>query len=59
MIERQKIDGREATVAYLTAEFGPTEKDDAELVKVIFDDGETIFVATPRADARRDPGTTS
>ncbi len=56
MIERQKIDGREATVAYLTTEFAPAEKDAAELVKVIFDDGETIFLSTS-VDARPDPDT--
>ena len=44
MIERQTIDGREATIAYLTAAFEPAGKDDAALVKVIFDDGEQMFL---------------
>jgi hypothetical protein len=44
MIERQTIGGRDATVAYLTSGFEPTTTDAAQLVKVIFDDGETLFL---------------
>ncbi len=41
--ERVVIEGRSATIAYLTNEFVPVGKDEAELVKIIFDDGELIF----------------
>lgn len=44
MIERQKVDGRDATVAYLNLDMEPTTVDDAELVKVIFDDGQILFL---------------
>jgi hypothetical protein len=45
MIERQKLQGREATVAYLTAKFEPASKDEAELVKVTFqDNNETLWL---------------
>lgn len=57
MIERQTIGDREATVAYLTSGFSPAPKAEAEVAKVIFDDGEMIFLVIPR-DARPDPGTT-
>lgn len=50
MIERQTIDGREATVAYLTADFEPAGKDDWHMAKVIFDDGEVVFVTNAEAD---------
>lgn len=53
MIERQTIEGRPATVAYLTANFEPAEADTAELVKVIFDDGE-ILMLTPAEDTAAD-----
>lgn len=49
MIERVELDGRTANVAYLTATFSPADKDDAELVKVIFDDGETLILV-PSSD---------
>ena len=42
MIERQKIEGRDATVAYLTADFAPASADTAALVKVIYDGGEMV-----------------
>ena len=43
MIERRTINGRRATVAYLTKEFTPADKDDYELVKIVFDDGDMMF----------------
>jgi hypothetical protein len=45
MIERTEIDGRPATIAYLTEELTPAEPDDAEMVKIIFDDGEVVFAS--------------
>lgn len=53
MIERQEIDGRPAAVAYLTAEFEPADKDVAQIVKVVFDDGEVaILTAAPAGTPR-------
>lgn len=50
MIERQNIEGRDATVAYLNAEFEPATKDDWTLVKIIFDDGEVVFARNTEND---------
>lgn len=44
MIERQTINGRKASVAYMTDAFEPAQKTDATLVKVLFDDGECLFL---------------
>lgn len=46
MIERQTIDGRDATIAYLTDKFAPATADTAQYVKVVFDDGEMFFLLT-------------
>lgn len=43
MIERQVIEDRPATVAYLTLDMIPTTSADAEMVKIKFDDGEIRF----------------
>jgi hypothetical protein len=43
MITKQKIGGREATVVYLTMAFVPTTEAKAELIKIIYDDGEMKF----------------
>jgi hypothetical protein len=43
MIERRTIKGRRATVAYLTSEFTPADKDDYQLVKILFDDGDMMI----------------
>jgi len=37
--------GRRATVAYLTKEFAPADKDDYEFVKILFDDGDMLIAA--------------
>jgi len=50
MIERQEVDGRIATVSYLTNEFQPASKDEAELIKVVFDDGELLFGVPVRSE---------
>lgn len=47
MIERTSIGGRKATVAYLASKFKSVNPNDAEFVKIIFDDGQVVF-------ARRD-----
>ena len=47
MIERTEIDGKPATVAYLTrggdGSFQLVDVKDATLVKVVFDDGNVVF----------------
>jgi hypothetical protein len=42
-IERTKIEGRLAYVAWLDDNFDPAPKDKATLGKIIFDDGGTVF----------------
>ena len=44
MIERQIVDGRPATIAYLNTDMTPSDFRDAPLVKIIFDDGETRWL---------------
>jgi hypothetical protein len=56
MIERQTIHSREATVAYLTADFQPATRDTAKLVKVIFEDGETVWLAPQSRERQAAPG---
>ena len=48
MLERQTIDGRDATVAYFDDSFNPVDRDTPGcLVKVFFDDGETVVLRAP------------
>jgi len=54
MIERQTIDGRECTVAYITSDFQPADKENWELAKIIFDDGHVVFVTNVEADKEAD-----
>jgi len=54
MIERRTINGRRAMVAYLTKEFLPADKDDYELVKILFDDGDMMF-ATKSESQQQEP----
>ncbi len=49
MLEKTIINGRHATVAYLNRDMSPATKDKHQLVKVIFDDGEIVFL-TPAPD---------
>jgi hypothetical protein len=43
MIQRETVEGRPATVAYLDHDFEPATPETATLVKVMYDDGETAF----------------
>lgn len=54
MIERAIIDGREATVAYLTDDFEPADRDTATLFKIIFDDGQVAFAREGSGDLSED-----
>lgn len=49
MIERVTIDGEEAFAAYVNNQFEPVDKDQATIVKVIFDNGKVMFLF-PRED---------
>lgn len=51
-IERTTIDGRPAMVAYLGAGFVPTTREDATMIKVLFDDGDTMWL-TPDRDTSK------
>ena len=53
MIERVKIGGRDAYAAYLSAEMEPRGRDDAELVKITFDDGEVTFARMASDDGKK------
>lgn len=39
MIEHTTVEGRPATVIYLKRDFTPVEQAEAEMIKVLFDDG--------------------
>lgn len=55
MIERQKINGRDATISYLGDGFQPAEKAHATNIKVVFDDGDVVFLTAdvPQPDIER------
>jgi hypothetical protein len=50
MIERTNIDGRAASVAYLTDDFQPAGIETATLLKIIFDDGTVAFARNSDSD---------
>ena len=43
MIESTVIDGRKATVAYIHRDFTSADRDTAEMVKILFDNGVVRF----------------
>jgi len=53
MIERVTIDGEEASAAYLDDDFNPVDRDQATLVKLIFDSGRTLYLY-PQTDDTKD-----
>src|SRR3974390_1374620 len=57
MIERQTINGGEATVSYFGDDFKPTTKESAPNAKVVFDDGEILFLTSnkPAAPEKSQP----
>jgi hypothetical protein len=55
MIERQKINGRSATISYFDGNFKPVSKTTpGHFAKVSFDDGETLVLNDPRKPAGTD-----
>ena len=56
VVERMMVDGRDATVSYLTRDFAPATRDTAEMLKVTWDDGNTAFLMrTERSGPELDP----
>jgi hypothetical protein len=51
MIEKVIIDGKRATVAFLKGNMIPCDQHDASFIKIIFDDGGTMFAI--REDASK------
>lgn len=57
MIERQTIDGREATIAYLDADFNPVDKDTpGHYAKILFDDGDMLLLRSQTAAPKEQDG---
>ena len=52
MTTRETINGRSATVHYFTMDLKPANPENAQIIKVHFDDGETMF-AYPKTDQQR------
>jgi len=51
MIRRETINGRVATVGYFTKDLKPTDPETAEIIKIHFDDGETMFAYPADAES--------
>jgi hypothetical protein len=51
MIKRETIDGKPASVAYLKADLTPTSPEEAELLRVLFDNGDSAWLTPRREDA--------
>lgn len=49
MIVRTTVDGRPAAVAYIKQDFTPCSKEQAELVRVHWDDGDTAFLVPQKS----------
>lgn len=47
MIWQETIDGRPATVASLTSDFAPADTKDAPILRVLFDDGGSLWLVDP------------
>jgi predicted SnoaL-like aldol condensation-catalyzing enzyme len=56
MLEHTTVMGRKATVAYIKKDFTPATKETAEMVKVIFEDGDVIFANVKQPDSDPDSG---
>jgi len=47
MITQEMVNGKEATVTYVSAEWELCEPKDAAIVKVVFNDGSGVLFGTP------------
>jgi len=55
MIKKTKVDGKSATVAYLRSNMEPVDsEEDAEMIKVVFDNGDVAFVVPSKEDDTND-----
>ena len=54
MLKREVVDGRKATLAYIKKNFEPCDPDEADLIKIMFDDGEIVFVAAADEPVEQD-----
>ena len=43
MITEETVDGQKVIVVYMKDDFTPASKEDATLVKVVFEDGRVVF----------------
>jgi hypothetical protein len=51
VIRREKVDGKEASVAYLKADLTPVDNPaEAELLRVLFDNGDAAWLVPQRED---------
>ncbi len=55
MIRRETVDGRSAIVAYITEEWEPAKPENATMAKVIFDDGDVMFLLSLRPNEEEPP----
>lgn len=55
MIERDELDGRPCTIAYLTRDWHPATRADHDLIRVMFDDGDSL-IAVPEEGGAADAG---
>jgi hypothetical protein len=56
VVERKMVGGRDATVSYLMRNFEPATRDSYEMLKVVWDNGDTAFlVREERAGSGVDP----
>lgn len=55
MMEYQTIDGRKATIIYLGKDFSPVDKEDAVLIKIVYDDGDTAWLVSSKAEDDEEP----
>lgn len=44
-LKRVKIDGRWALIAYLDEDFNPVEPEQAKMMKILYDNGDTVWAA--------------
>lgn len=50
-VERVQIGGRSGTASYIVGDFEPSDKEHADRMKVIFDDGDCVIYDVERSDA--------
>ena len=56
-LKRVKIDGRWALVAYVDEDFNPVEPEQAKMMKILYDNGDTVWAAPRYWDRQDDTAT--